>query len=355
MVNREKTTVNAVTKHQLRRMLRVAFYTTTLGLLGAHMAGYHIARDADKTDEVSERLNISRPTMKSAAESDFVVLYPRHAKTELFFALTITPDIRRDDFFGTISESFNAAVYQNKWLGYGSSGDRLTRGISGKIMPCIVVFPEHSFTTHDIRESFAGFSKTFLHIPGHADEYTRLMLFHELEHCRHIGTGISDAMKEYMADQIGIKNYLANAGRMDVARTWIYMRALDATIQSLFGVDLTDQKQTHYIMAPLLHDHYIRGVKHGDVTQADLVAIQAAYMELRGILGPAAHKLGMNGLAALIDHPSLKKVVEAVLTDPNAPPMSPLARKLLDINREAYQYLTRPAPLPKAPFSIGKS
>jgi len=242
------------------------------------------------------------------------------------------------------TRGFNAEALQKHWVGYGSRLDRMTGGLSSTLWPCIVVLSPKTITTQNMREMVSSVDFNFVrHLPGTDRDYLKITLLHELEHCRHIAQNNDPLMQEYQSDQRAISTYLAQGGDVDVVRSWIYFRANSALEHALFfetGITSTNG----YAMGPALYDQFLAR-KNAGTDLEGLKDLQGAYFDVAYTIMKGAEKY-IVPFSDLIKAESVNYVISRILKDPESD-LSPAMRRVLELNRDAYEFFTRtPAPQP---------
>ncbi|MGZ9108456.1 MAG: hypothetical protein ACXW4B_06500 [Micavibrio sp.] len=328
-----------------RNILRAVFYGATLSFITTQFANTAVVANsnAEKTDEIAAALGTTKGALKAYAKSNFLILDPAEPATRRYFKIALKSD-QGTNSLPTIG--FNAEAIQNQWGGYGSHLDRAMGGLGSKLWPCVVVLSPDTITRNNMQEMVSFVDSTFArHMPGRDTDYLKITVLHELEHCRHItnqGTGL---VKEYQSDQRALTTYLAQSGDMDVVRGWIYFRANKALEHALFfetGLVSTNE----YAMAPALYDQFIAR-KNTGANQESLEDLQGAYLDVAYVIEEAAKKY-IVPVSSLKHAETLHYVISRVLKDPSQD-LNEDMRRVLQLNKDAYEFLSQP---PSAPAKI---
>jgi hypothetical protein len=206
-----------------------------------------------------------------------------------------------------------------------------------------VVLSPQTITPENMRDMITYTNSPFVtNLPGTHADYLKITTLHELEHCRHTTEGAPRFVQEYKSDQRALDTYLTEGGDRDVARSWIYFRSNKALEYALFletGVNSTNP----YTMGPALYDQFLAKKNSGTDTEG-LADLQGAYLDAAYAIEKGAEKY-IVPTAYLRRPETLYYVTSRLLKDP-ASDLSPDMRRILELNKEAYEFFTRP-PAPK--------
>lgn len=325
-----------------QNFLRAVFYGAALGFIGVQYGGNALIAhsDAEKTDEIAATLQTTKDALQKYAKSSFRILDPAHPTTRLFFKFSLLGDSTQDSL---PKSGFNAEAIQRPWTGYGSIFDRMTGGISGKLVPCIVVLSPQTITPKNMRDMISYTGPAFVkNLPGTHADYLKITALHELEHCRHTTEGAPRFVQEYKSDQRALDTYLKEGGSQDVARSWIYFRSNKALEYALF-LETDVNSSNPYTMGPALYDQFL--AKKNSGTDAEgLADLQGAYLDAAYAVEKGAEKY-IVPVSHLRRPETLYYVTTRLLKDP-ASNLTPDMRRILELNKEAYEFFTRP-PAPK--------
>lgn len=327
------------------RFLSRAFCGAAMTFMGLHWGSYALVTgdsEAELSDEIGAMIGMPRQALQDYAKSPFLILDPTHKKTQRFFERSLNASPDREIMSGT---SMNAQAQQNPVYGYGSVIDRLSGGISGALQPCLVILNPDRITIKNVKNLAAPSSPgQITNVPGTDADYLKIVTLHELEHCAHAVSDPERLSQEYRADRRALQKFLADGGDADVVRAWIGVRSL-ATLRNAL-LEIGDTLDDPYTMAPALYDELVLGnTAQAPASLEKLQRLQIAYSEAAyEIIHQAARKDAP--VYHLRDPNAVYHISRKILRD-STRHISDEARSILQLNSDAYEFLTRPQRRPQ--------
>lgn len=323
---------------KLRRIFNyagAAFLTVHFGLPQI------IGQTENKTEDVSDRLGVPMETMSRVSQGRFTILYPESKSSLVYVYATANHHLIHETRSQHLAAqkggaySFYGFSYKNTMFGQKGMLDMLTFGQSGKLASCAVFFPSEKLTFETLKNELApGLESRTPHFPGRKEDYLKLILFHELEHCNQSFRMKAD-QKETLADRHSFDAYLAEGGNKEVVRSILYMRTL-AAISTLMSEGPEKENLSPYGKIPYLYARYFGGPV---IQDKDHVLVSR---EVHSRLKEKAQREGMETFYA---HRDILRAAKAVLNDPA--PLSPQARALLTQYKNACEFFENPGESPK--------
>jgi hypothetical protein len=327
------------------RFLSTAFCSAAVTFMGIHWGSYALVTgdsEAELSDEIGAIIGMSRQALQDYAKSPFLILDPTHKNTRRFFETSLNAPPDSEIMSGT---SMNAQAQQNSIYGHGSTIDKLSGGISGALQPCLVVLNPDRITIKNVKNLAAPSSPDQMtNVPGTDADYLKLVTLHELEHCTHATTDPERTSQEYRADRRTLQKFLDDGGDANVVQAWISVRSMAALRNALLGIG--DGRDDPYTMAPVLYDEFVAGnTEYAPASLEKLQLLQIGYSEAAyEIIRMATQKQGPS--YNLRDPNAVYHITRQVLND-STRNISDDARSVLQMNMDAYEFLTRPQKRPQ--------
>lgn len=336
-------------KAKIGRLRRIFNYTA-LPLLGIYFAGpMTIASMNDRTKDIGEKLDIPTATIEGMTRGKTLILDPSTRSSAAFAYLMESSDLRK----GIMEQSNEAArksdrydfvgfSYSHPLFGQRGYVDQLTQGRTGKYSPCYIFFPSDRFDLDLLYDAASGGLpvKEIVNKPGTRNDYLKLVLFHELEHCnQHFRAKAED--REFQAEKASIDRFLAQGGDPEVVRATLYLRTLGTLSLIAFNGPRKKDDDNHeenkgmaYNIIPTLYARYFGGV---EISTQNFETVEEEVFNLLRKTGTVHHLDGTD----LLLHKNLYFVIDAALCDPDTT-MSLQTRGLLTQYRQAYEFFTVP-------------
>jgi|GEM_PF-5916871 hypothetical protein len=320
--------------------LRRAFNYAGAVFLSVYFGGPMIsAHFGDVTNDISEKLDIPVRTINAATRGPTYILHPETDSAVAFAHLNESPDLRR-----TIMEhnsgnarhrnfyDFMGLSYSHPFFGQNGFLNKITLGQSGKLAPCYVFFPSDRLDLNRYFETMSDVpAKDVVNRPGTLADYLKLILLHELEHCKQPVAMPADE-REFLADQVAYDSYLKHGGNIDVVRAVLSLRMAQTLSNIIFKGGAGDGVETQHSAIALLYPQYFGG------TPIPQEAFKDIQNEAYRALEAAAKARGMDSFD-LQAPKNLHSVTKDILQDP-AQNLSPHTRAFLIQYKEAYEFLT---------------
>ena len=328
-------------------LLRKAFNYAGTAFLAVHFGASSLVGDVnDRTAEEAARLGLNEAELRQLAATPFNTFYPEdkaaYAVPLLQGLFKVYGEFKSEHNHAknaTTSYEFFGASVRNPLYGHKGVLDILTLGTTRTLFPCSVVVSSGKLAAERIKGVITGLSNP-QNFPGVVEDYQKLFLIHEIAHCDQSPRETREAM-ERNADIVSIDFYLKHGGNPEVVKTIIYGRAI--TAMTSFIVSTPQDKDSDgphdYIMGPALHHRFIDG--SGPVFSP--AAIRAGYIEAVKTLG----QLAGGDMLSLYNQKELAVLAHAALLRPDVS-LSPAARHILQLHREANDFFMTPRPAPKA-------
>lgn len=327
--------------------LRRAFRMAGAGLVALNLSGPLIfAPLGDQREDLATDLGVTAEIIRRSTPTNVHILYPEqkeallYAKTQFAGALAAEferyadPKNQPYDFFGLMTHHY--------LVGPSSLLNFLTLNSLPALTQCTVVVPSGQLTLETIQSALVTLPRNEVrNFPGRAEDYRKLHLLHELEHCNQ--NPKNRERNELEADLASIQYFLQDGGNPEVVRSTIYIRALNAMEAFLFAGDREDES-TQYTMAPVLAQIYLENGPAFDPKDAE-----PSYREAIKLLNDKARSL--YGSATDLFLPSLMhQTALAVLNDPELE-IRAETRLVLELNVRAYEFFTTSPPAVAPPLS----
>ncbi|MGZ9108455.1 MAG: hypothetical protein ACXW4B_06495 [Micavibrio sp.] len=330
---------------------RRAFNYAGAVFLGIYFTGPQIsASQSNEIDDIARRTGLTVQEINTLTKPRTYYLYPEKESSTRFAQMTFLPKVME-----TVAEQQKAAEtsssydfygfsYRDTVFGPGGYLDRGTRGMAGKASPCYVFFPSEKLALDDIKEALSNVPAKHLQpLPGTLQDYLRLILFHETEHCHQV-IGTEAGQNETDADRRSFDVFLEKGGDPEIVRTVLNLRMVSSlTMLVYFGNDKT-LSPPHSAIAGL-YGRYFGGPRLGPEDH------ETAMTETLDLILSNAHRYGFDKLDILY-YKNLHEVARHILNDP-AVTIPPRAEIVLNRYVEAYESTVIPmAPrkLPPAPI-----
>lgn len=320
--------------------LRRAFNYAGAAFLSVYFSGPLIsAHIGDVTDDLSQKLDLPVETINAMTRGRTYILHPDSDSARVFAYLNESPHLRAALMEQNAANARHSDYYDFMGLSYahplfGQTGflNTLTLGQSGKLSACYVFFPSNRLSMNAYFEGMSDIPLNDLsNRPGTREDYLKLILFHELEHCNQPPSMPGD-LREFMADQAAYDAYLKHGGKRDVVRAVLSLRTVQTLSNIIFKSGAGDGVEAPHAATALLYPRYFGGAV---IPQQEFGAVQdEAFMILQR--EAVARKID---IFDLLNIGKLYRVTHDVLNDP-AHGMSPHTRALLQQFNDAYEFLT---------------
>lgn len=322
--------------------MRYLFRLAGATVISANLAGpLMFAADGDQREALEKDLGLTAEMIRRSTPTKVHMLFPeqkeaaQYAQTQMSAHLTKSfqsySQIQSDryDFMGMMVHNF--------LVGPTSILNAVTLNQMPQLTTCVVFVPSDRLKIAAIRRAQSTLPDTQIkNFPGTAEEYRKLFLLHELEHCNQNPRDGEE--NEFRADRESIKFFLQDGGNPEVVRATIYARSMVA-----FESFLVSGEESHaskrYTMAPALAHLYLNSPAFDRQDATD------AYTDAIKILTKITAEHGGQAIDLLIPR-VIYSMTEKALNDQSLK-ITPQTRQVLELNQKAYEYFTTPASVPK--------
>ncbi len=329
----------AAEKKKMGKLRRIFNYAGAAFLTVHFGVPQLVSQTQNETGDVSDRLGVPVETMSRVSQGRFTILYPESKSSLAYAYATINRNLIRETHgqYQAAQKgkaySFYGFAFKNTMFGPKGILDTLTFGQSGKLASCTVFFPSDKLSFETLKNELAtGLENP--RFPGTKEDYLKLLLFHELEHCNQSFRMKAD-QKETMADRRSFDVYLAEGGNKEVVRGVLYMRTLSA-IAALMSDGPGAENLSPYGKIPYLYARYFGGPVIQDKDH------EVISREIYQRLNEQARK---DGTGALYRHDDILRAADRLLGRPHS--LSPQARTLLIQYKNACEFFENSDELPK--------
>lgn len=325
--------------------------------LAAHMG---LSFASNQKDEVLKDLDLKKSDIADITKSRVIISYPENKTTRLYATLKNSPadHLTILDFYDAYKNHPYYPLYAitepSPFFGSGGWGDKLTLGLSKKVVPCQITFPSNRLDMWELFNGFTDLKPYWLkNRPGTIEDYKKLILFHELEHCNQKkGDAASQELK---AEKKAFDRYLSTGGHLDVVRSNIYFTAMASIRQMINYDDVKDsgayltgvrpEGEYIYVMAPILHHQYFNGPAM--TLEQCRKAYKNALIALKDYAAKHKKDVSLTGLG-------LQKDIDGILKDHHSQ-VDPHTRHVLELYQEAYHFFTTPPKKQGKPLETQKN
>ena len=322
--------------------MRYLFRLVGATVLSANIAGPLIfAADGDQREALEKDLGLTAEMIKRSTPTKAHLLFPEQKEAERYAQSQLSPTLTRtfQNYAKTEGAEYKymGEMVHNFMVGPSSILNAVTLNQLPQLTTCVVFVPSDRLKIDAIRRMESTIPDTLIkNYPGTAEEYRKLFLLHELEHCNQ--NALDGEENEFRADRESIKFFLEDGGNPEIIRSVIYSRSMVA-FESFLVTGDEEHASKRYTMAPALAHLYLNGPAF------DRKDATAAYTEATKVLAKvnAAHG---GHIIDLLNAQVLYAVTDKVLNDPSLK-IAPQTRQVLELNQKAYEYFTTPAAAPK--------
>lgn len=322
--------------------MRYLFRLAGATVLSANLAGpLMFAADGDQREALEKDLGLTAEIIKRSTPTKVHMLFPEQKEARLYAQSQMSANLTKtfDGYASAKGADYNfmGMMVHNFLVGPSSILNAATLNQMPQLTNCVVFVPSDRLKIDAVRRTESTLPDALIiNFPGTAEEYRKLFLLHELEHCNQ--NSLDGEENEFRADRESMKFFLEDGGNPEIIRSVIYSRSMIA-FESFLVTGDEDHAAKRYTMAPTLAHLYLNGP---DFDRKDATA---AYTEATKVLLQVNAERGGH-MIDLLNAQVLYSVTDKVLNDPSLK-IAPQTRQVLELNQKAYEYFTTPAAAPR--------